>query len=336
MSEIRGNNKNVKKKKKKKKKSIGFKILMGFLAILVALTAIGGGYVYGLFKKLDTVKLDDKNLGISSKEEFSKYDNFKDIKNIALFGVDTEDGGVGRSDSIMVATLDPVHKKLKLTSLMRDSYVNIEGYGNDKLNHAYAFGGPQLSIKTINENFGFNIEDFISVNFSSLPVIIDILGGIEIEIMDNEVNLINDYIRSLNSQLGVSTPYIVSSGYQYLDGYQALAYSRVRYTEGGDYKRTERQRMVLEAVFEKLLNTPASSYSSILNSVLPHVQTNISPTEILSLGTKVVGIGSTSLQQERFPRDGFAEGITINGIYYLQYDKDATIEQVRDYIFDDK
>lgn len=331
MSEIRGNNKNVKKKRKKKKKSIGFKILMGFLAILVALTALGGGYIYGLFKKLDTVKLDDKNLGISSKEEFSKYDNFKDIKNIALFGVDTEDGGVGRSDSIMVATLDPIHKKLKLTSLMRDSYVNIEGYGNDKLNHAYAFGGPQLSIKTINENFGFNIEDFISVNFSSLPVIIDILGGIELEITDEEVGLINNYVSSLNS-----SSYVTSSGYQYLNGDQALAYSRVRYTEGGDYKRTERQRLVLEAVFEKLLSTPASSYSSILNNVLPYVQTNLSPTEILSLGTKVVGIGSTSLQQERFPRDGFAEGTMINGIYYLQYDKTTTIEQVRNYIFDDK
>lgn len=331
MSEIRGNNRNHKNLKKKKKKSIGFKILMGFLAILIALIAIGGGYIYGLLNKFDTVELDDKDLGISSNEEFSKYDNFKDIKNIALFGVDTEDGGVGRSDSIMVATLDPIHNKLKLTSLMRDSYVSIEDYGNDKLNHAYAFGGPQLSIKTINENFGFNIENFISVNFSSLPVIIDILGGIELEITAEEVDLINSYVISLNS-----SAYLASSGYQYLNGDQALAYSRIRYTDGGDYKRTERQRLVLESVFEKLLSTPASSYSSILNNVLPHVQTNLTPTEILSLGTKVVGIGSTSLQQERFPRDDFSEGTMLNDIYYLQYDRESTIDQVRDYIFDNK
>lgn len=322
--------------KKKKKKSIGFKILMGFLALLVAGTALGAGYVYGLLNKLETFELDNKDLGISSTDEFLDYNNYDDIKNIALFGVDAEDGAAGRSDAIMVATIDPAHKKLKLTSFMRDSYVNIEGYGMDKLNHAYAYGGPQLAVKTLNENFGLNIDSFVTVNFSSLPVIIDILGGIEVEITDEELLYINRYVDGLNKTIGSSSPHITSSGYQSLDGTQALAYSRIRYTDGGDYKRTERQRTVLNSVFSKLITTPASSYSSILNSVLPYVQTNLSPTDILSLGTKVISLGNSTLQQERFPRDGFAEGTMINGIYYLSYDKDATIQQVRDYIFDDK
>ncbi|MBU3088482.1 LCP family protein [Clostridium gasigenes] len=327
------NNKNI---KKKKKKSIGFKILMGFLAILIASMAIGGGYLYGLFFKLDNVKLDNKDLGISSTDEFSKYDNYTDIKNIALFGVDAEDGGAGRSDSMMIVTIDPIHSKLKVTSLMRDSYVNIAGHGMDKLNHAYAFGGPQLAIKTINENFGLNVEDFATVNFSSLPIVIDLIGGVDIEIMAEELDSLNASIATHNTANGTNSPNIYATGPQHLDGTQALAYSRIRYTDGGDYKRTERQRTVLESLFTKLIKTSPSSYNSILTNVLPHVQTSLSPTTILSLGTKVLGIGNGTLIQERFPRDGASEGTTIDEIYYLTFDIKDTINQMRDYIFSDK
>jgi len=322
--------------KGKKKKSIGFKILMGFLILLLAIMITGGGYLYGLLNKLNTVDLDNKDLGISSNDEFTKYNNYKDIKNIALFGIDAEEGNIGRSDSIMIATIDPVHNKLKITSLMRDSYVNIDGYGMDKINHAYAFGGPQLAIKTINENFGLNVEDFATVNFSSLPIIIDILGGIDIEITAEELQYINEYIDHLNGLEGTSSPHITYSGYQHIDGIQALSYSRIRYTSGGDYERTQRHRIVLTALFEKLSSTPVSSYSSILNSLLPYVHTNLTPSNILSLGTKIIGLGTTTLEQDRFPRDGYSEGTTIDGVYYLDFDKGTTINQIRDYIFDDK
>ena len=330
------NNRNNKNNKRKKKKSIGFKILMGFLILLLAIMVTGGGYLYGLLSKLDTVDLDNKDLGISSTDEFAKYNNYKDIKNIALFGIDAEEGNTGRSDSIMIATIDPVHNKLKITSLMRDSYVNIDGYGMDKLNHAYAFGGAQLAVKTINENFGLNVEDFATVNFSSLPIIIDILGGIDLDITNEEIQYINDYITQLNSIEGTSSPHITFSGYQHIDGIQALAYSRIRYTSGGDYARTERHRVVLTALFEKIAATPASSYPSILNSLLPYVQTNLTASNILSLGTKVLGLGAATLEQDRFPRDGYSEGTTIDGVYYLDFDKETTINQIRDYIFNDK
>ncbi|MDU3351583.1 MAG: LCP family protein [Clostridium sp.] len=150
--------------KKKKKKSLGFKIFIGFLCVLLAFVVVGGGYVMGLLNKMDNIKLNKDNLGIV-EDEFKEYDNYSKIKNIALFGVDAVDGEAGRSDSIMIATVDPVHNKIKLTSIMRDSYVSIDGHGDDKINHAYAYGGPELAIKTINENFGMNIEDFVSVNF---------------------------------------------------------------------------------------------------------------------------------------------------------------------------
>lgn len=327
------NNQHKRKRKKKKKKSTGFKIFIGFLCVLLAIATVGGGYFVGLLNKMDNVDINKDNLGIA-EEEIKDYDTANKITNIALFGVDATDGETGRSDSIMVATLDPVHNKLKLTSIMRDSYVYIEGYGQDKINHAYAYGGPELSIKTINENFGLNIEDFVTVNFSSLPKIINILGGVDIEITNEELEYINSYIDDINNKDGTNSAHIYSSGVQHLDGTQALAYSRIRYTSGGDYKRTERQRTVLEALFNKLTSTSVSSYNSLLNEVLPYVQTSLSATDILSLGTKVLGIGS-NLEQDRFPRDGYGEGAMIDGVYYLTFDLETAKQQMRDYIFND-
>ena len=321
------------KKKKKKKKSIGFKIFIGFLCVLLAITIVGGGYVIGLINKMDNVKLDKDNLGIV-EDDLKDYDNVDKIKNIALFGLDSTDGETGRSDSIMIATVDPVHNKLKLTSIMRDSYVYIDGHGQDKINHAYAYGGPELSIKTINENFGLNIEDFVSVNFSSLPKIIDILGGVDIEITDEELEYINSYIADINEKDGTYSPSINYSGLQHLDGTQALAYSRIRYTAGGDYKRTERQRTVIDALFTKLTSVSVGSYNSLLNEVLPYVQTNLNAGDILSLGTKVLSIGN-NLEQDRFPRDGYGEGAMINDVYYLTFDIETAKQQMRDYIFND-
>ncbi|MFU7516448.1 LCP family protein [Clostridium sp. HCS.1] len=321
------------KRKKKKKKSIGFKIFISFICILLAIAVIGGGYVIGLLNKMDNVDLNKDNLGII-EDDLKEYDNVNKIKNIALFGLDSTDGETGRSDSIMIATVDPVHNKVKLTSIMRDSYVYIEGYGNDKINHAYAYGGPELSIRTINENFGLNIEDFVSVNFSSLPKIIDILGGVDIEITEEELQYINSYINDINNKDGSNSPHIAYAGLQHLDGTQALAYSRIRYTAGGDYKRTERQRTVLEALFKKLTSASIGSYNSLLNEVLPYVQTNLNAGDILSLGTKVLGIGN-NLEQDRFPRDGYGEGAMIDGVYYLTFDIETAKQQMRDYIFND-
>ena len=320
-------------KNKKKKKSTGFKVLMGFLLVILALLIVGGGYIMGILSKMEKTKINTEDLGIV-EEEFNEYENANKITNIALFGVDSVSGEGGRSDSIMVATVDPVHKKLKVTSIMRDSYVYIDGYGQDKINHAYAYGGPELSIKTINENFGLNIENYATVDFSSLPVIINLLGGIDIEVTSDEIEHINGYIDSLNSLEGTSSGHIYNPGVQHLDGTQALAYSRIRYTAGGDYERTQRHRTVLNALFNKILNSPVTSYPALLNDLLPYVETSLSTTDILSLATEVAGIGN-NLEQDRFPRDGYGQGADIGGVYYLTFDIETAKAQMRDYIFND-
>ena len=318
----------------------GKKITIWILSIVlvIILGAVGGVYFYGnhLFNKLEKVEIDKDDIGITEEveEKLSQYSD--SIINIALFGVDAVDGEAGRSDSIMIATIDTVHKKLKLTSIMRDSYVAIDGHGNDKLYHAYAFGGPQLAIKTLNENFDLNIEDFASVNFETLPKIIDKIGGIELDIDADELEYINGYIAHLNNINGTSEPAIESTGLQHVSGTQALAFCRIRYTSGGDYKRTERHREVLTEIFKKIETMPVTSYPSLLLDILPMVNTSLTYNEILDLGTEVLKLGDSSMELERFPLDEYCEGKMIDGIYYLSFDKETTVEQLHNYIFEDK
>lgn len=300
------------------------KVVLWILGVIISilLVTIGGIYSYGnhLFNKIEKIEIDKSDVGIKDEveEKLSAYSD--SVINIALFGIDAEEGGVGRSDSIIIATIDTTHKKLKLTSIMRDSYVTIEGHGNDKINHAYAFGGPQLAIKTLNENFDLNIDDFVAVNFTTLPKIIDMLGGVTIDITSEEVSHI---------------PGIDVAGTYTLTGEQALAYSRIRYASGGDYVRTDRQRTVLSKVFEKVLSINFTQYPSLLSEILPMVQTNLDYSEILNLGNEVLKMGVTTLEQERFPRDGYCEGKMIDKIYYLTFDKENTVQQLHDYIFED-
>ena len=300
------------------------KVVLWILGVVISilLVTIGGIYSYGnhLFNKIEKIEIDKSDVGIKDEveEKLSAYSD--SVINIPLFGIDAEEGGVGRSDSIIIATIDTTHKKLKLTSIMRDSYVTIEGHGDDKINHAYAFGGPQLAIKTLNENFDLNIDDFVAVNFTTLPKIIDMLGGVTIDITSEEVSHI---------------PGIDTAGTYTLTGEQALAYSRIRYASGGDYVRTDRQRTVLSKVFEKVLSISFTQYPSLLSEILPMVQTNLDYSEILNLGNEVLKMGVTTLEQERFPRDGYCEGKMIDKIYYLTFDKENTVQQLHDYIFED-
>ena len=300
------------------------KVVLWILGVVISilLVTIGGIYSYGnhLFNKIEKIEIDKSDVGIKDEveEKLSAYSD--SVINIDLFGIDAEEGGVGRSDSIIIATIDTTHKKLKLTSIMRDSYVTIEGHGDDKINHAYAFGGPQLAIKTLNENFDLNIDDFVAVNFTTLPKIIDMLGGVTIDITSEEVSHI---------------PGIDTAGTYTLTGEQALAYSRIRYASGGDYVRTDRQRTVLSKVFEKVLSINFTQYPSLLSEILPMVQTNLDYSEILNLGNEVLKMGVTTLEQERFPRDGYCEGKMIDKIYYLTFDKENTVQQLHDYIFED-
>ncbi|MDM0943886.1 LCP family protein [Clostridium perfringens] len=292
-------------------------IILALILVILGLIGVSTYYINLKINKVEKVEINRENLSINEKQV--KEENH--IKNIALFGIDAPKEKVGRSDAIMILTLDEEHKVMKLTSIMRDSYVDIPGHGDDKITHAYAFGGPELAMKTLNENFKVNVEDFMAVNFTSLPEIIDKLGGVKINIIPEEIHHI---------------PGITSPGQQVLNGEEALAYSRIRYATGGDYKRTERQRVVLEAVFEKLKSTPTKEYPSLIDDFLPYIETNMSSMDMIKLATDVAPLVKGNLETARFPLDGYCDGKMINGVWYLVYDRQATLNQIQEYIYDNK
>lgn len=329
---------NKRKTRSEKKKSKKLKIaLISILFVVLFLSGFGLFYVYNTLNKVDktTISRSNEDLGID-KNILNKTSGKDNIINIALYGVDNRsENDRGRSDSIIVLTVDKQHKKLKMSSIMRDSYVNIDGHGKDKINHAYAFGGPQLAIKTLNQNFGLNIKDFVTVDFGNMEDIIDAMGGITLKIRDDEVNYVNIGVNYQASLRGVSPKLLTKPGLQQVDGMQALAYSRIRSTAGGDFERTDRQRIVLEALFNKIKTAGLTQYPSIVNKLSPYVKTSFSSTDMLKLGTDVFTSGMSTIEQERFPLDGYSKGGLINKIWYLQYDEEATKEQIYKYIFED-
>ncbi|GIM28290.1 LytR family transcriptional regulator [Clostridium polyendosporum] len=313
-------------------------IVLTILFILIFIIGFGAFYTYNLLNKVNKTEISKSNddLGIDNSVTEQFKDKEDDIINIAFFGVDQMNPGErGRSDSTMVLTIDTKTKKIKMTSIMRDSYVAIEGYGKDKLNHAYAFGGPQLAIKTLNQNYGLNIKDFVAVNFGELSKIIDELGGVDINIKDYEVKMVNAYIDSVADIIKQPGKHISQPGLQTLSGVQAVAYTRIRYVGNGDFERTERQRTVLTALFNKIKNAGVANYPSMVNKLLPYVETSLSSINLIKIGTNALSTGVTNLEQERFPLDGYCTGATINGVWYLKFDEEATKEQMQKYIFED-
>ncbi len=318
-------------KRKKSPLKITLIIVLAIVLILITAAAASIGI---LTNKMNKVKTTRDDLGITpeiekeineikntpSKENKEGAANDK-IINIALFGIDAGSNDSGRSDSIMILTVDPVHNKMKVASIMRDSYVEIPGYGKDKINHAFAFGGSTLALNTINTNFGLAIDKFVATNFTDMPLIIDKLGGIDLNVTDEELPHLQ--------ALGVS-----NTGIQTLNGEQSLAYSRIRYATGDDFERTSRHRTILGAIYRKLMTVPMSQYPSLLLDFLPLVETNMSSTDLLALGTTINKINGSELIEDRFPRDGFWQNAEIGGIYYLSFEVEPTKRQLQRFIYE--
>lgn len=315
----------------KKKMATWKKVIIGVVVAIIVIIAAGMGYVYSTLNKTNKVKLDNDSLGLNQNTQST--DKKDDIINIALFGLDAPNGEVGRSDADLILTIDKKHHKLKLTSIMRDSYVDVKDHGMTKLTHAYAYGGPELALNTINTNFDLAIDKFITVNFTSLPKVIDKLGGVDINLTPGDLKYMNGYIKNLDNINKTDSPDINSTGMHHLDGTQALAYCRIRY-DGGDQRRTERQRTVLQAVFKKMKDTSVTQYPAILNELLPLVTTNISANEFISLGKDIADTGATQFEDLKVPCDKHEDGKMIDGVYYMTYDLKAETKELHKFIYE--
>lgn len=326
-----------KSKDQSKKNSKKKKVIISVIVILVAIFAGIGIYSYSLLNKVKNTELKKDDLGIKNEavQQIKQEDPGQDVTNIALFGLDRRSKDeASRSDAIIVASIDKKHKKIKLSSVMRDTYVDVPGYGMTKITHAYAYGGPQLAIKTLNENFNLDIKDYVTVDFFSLEKIIDSLGGVTIDIRPEEVKYINSYMSEVSNIEKEKITTVTNSGKVNLNGMQAVAYSRIRYI-GNDFERTERQRKVLTEMLNKIQDGGITKYPSIVSTILPYVETSISKGDMLTMGASILSSGTKNVDQERFPVNGYWQDMMLNGVYYLGTDLKVTADQLHKYIYED-
>ena len=320
-----------------KKIKLRTKVVLSLFMVIVLV--FGGTFAYTFYQlskvKTTEISKDDKDLGIKVKDPI-KEEVSDEIINIALFGLDRRSKDEpARSDSIMILTIDKKHNKIKMSSIMRDTYVKIKGHGETKINHAYAYGGPQLAIRTLNENFDLDIRDYVAVDFFNAEALIDAMGGVTIDIDQEEIGLLNKYAESVASSEKKSVPAISTTGPQTLNGLQAVAYSRIRYTAGGDFVRTERQRTVLQAMMTKLQSLKPTEIPSAVSKLLPFTETSMNSLDLIKIGTKAITTNKMVIEQQRFPVDGYCRGKTIDGVWYLVADMEPTVDQIHKYIYED-
>ena len=326
-------------KAKSTKKRVMKTLLWIFLSILIVIVAAAGTafwYVNDKIGRMNNIKLNEEELGVSENENLDKY------RNIAIFGVDSrsDDYGKGnRSDCIIIASINNETHDVKLISVYRDTYVQIEGHGLDKIAHAYSYGEAPLALKTLNENLDLNITDFVTVNFDAVVDVVDALGGIKMQITSAEVQYINSYIDETSRVTGKKSEHITKAGTYNLDGVQAVAYSRIRYTSGGDHKRTERMRDVIVAMVEKLKTKSITEITKIANNLLKKIEkenlvyTNLNLTDLLSMLPVLSSF--TVAESEGWPYNN--KGAMINEISYgIPVTLESNVEQLHKEVFEDE
>lgn len=301
------------------------------LTVILFIIVVGGFGAYKYINRIKTVQLKGTNEELSISSETEEKSRKENITNILLLGIDNQENA---SDAMMVFSLDKDTNTAKLTSIMRDLSVDLgPNAEKHKINYAYNVGSVEGSVKVVNEQFDLDIKKYIKVSFDGLIKIVDKVGGVYIDVSNEELKYINDYISSINKINGTNSSKISKTGVQNLDGTQALAYSRIRYTNGWDFERTSRQREVLMAIFNKAKGIPVSSYPNLIADLSSNVETNLSTFELLDLAKAVMSLSSEDLEGFRIPIDGTSHDSMDKGIYYLEWDRAANKKALHEFIY---
>lgn len=326
--------KKPKKESKFKKKWMALKkwqrVVIIVVCVIVLLALIALATVYGVYNGF-TTNIDKEDLGISDEIE-NKYGK-TDVFNVAVFGVDTRDENSfkGLSDTIMIVSIDAKNKSVKIVSILRDSYVAIDGHKNQKITHAYSFGGAPLAIKTINENFNMNITDYATINMHKLADAIDVLGGIDIEITESEMNQINQeaLYGDPNAQKGAAL--VDHYGQVHLDGDQAVIFCRLRKQDSDD-ARSNRQKMVINALLTQARKVSPTKYAEVVKTMMSLCETSVSFSEVMSLVPLINE--DVSIEAINIPGDPEqAIGGIYEGAWVWRYDLDAAAERIHMFIY---
>lgn len=262
-------------------------------------------------KNIDTEHITINDEVVENLQE-DEENTVKGYRNIALFGVDSREEELGkgtRSDTIIIASINQDTQEIKLISVFRDTYLNLSNDTYNKCNAAYAKGGPEQAISMLNANMDLNITDYVTVGFGGLIDAIDALGGIEMEVTEAEISHLNNYQLCMAEEMGVDYTPVEKSGKQLLNGMQATAYCRIRYTKGDDFRRAERQRDVLMAMMNKAKGASVSALTDMVNAVLPQVETSLNVNEILSVLGSVAGYNV--VVSDGFPFEENRTGVNV-------------------------
>ena len=321
-----------KRRAKKKKRSRRIGILVAEVIILSVLCV----FAYA------TVKMDKLDFNFLDEDKLEVYKDTGPYTNIALFGLDAREGesiesGV-RSDSMMIASINNETNEVKVVSIFRDTLLKQQDGTFDKANAAYSYGGPQEAIALLNRNLDLDIKNYLSVDFKALSDVIDALGGMELELTAEEVVHMNNYCVETSEVTGKDYERIEPevAGTYHLNGVQATSYARIRATAGGDYKRAERQRLVIEKIVEKAQKANLKSLDKIIDVVFPQVSTSFSSKDL-------IGIAANALSYQLGETQGFPYCIAdtdvvdgYEGSYVVPSDFDGDVKKLHEFLFNEK
>ena len=273
----------TKSKRRLRKKQIAFAVELVLLIML-------SGVLF-LWNKVNQITWDTTLAPIKFNEITEETQEvLEGYTTVALFGVDNRSVGdydTGNSDSIMIVSINNATKETRIVSLFRDTYLQVTDTMYRKCNHAYNTGGPQLALEMINRNLDLNVQDYAAVDFYAVAKAVNAVGGIEMTLSKEEAYWMNyTYIDHCSEVTGIPSSH-VSEGTQILDGIQTVAYCRVRYTAGDDFKRTSRQRDVIMKLYEKAMNASPSELSNLIDAVFPSISTSFTAPELLELAKDV-------------------------------------------------
>ncbi|MGN0513250.1 MAG: LCP family protein [Lachnospiraceae bacterium] len=347
-------------RKSNKRIPVWCKILLGILIFLTIIIIAGVIFVYNKLGKINHVieietlpveeeffEIDetaeaDKDMIQLAPEDVTWSDTVEvkgedDIVNILLIGQDRRPGeSRARSDTMIIASVNKTDKTITLISLMRDMYVRIPGYSDNRINAAYAFGGMKLLDETIKLNFDIDIDGNVEVDFYGFCDVVDALGGVDIDVKSYEIDSINAGTRAIYLQRKYTSeaPVITTAGTYHLNGAQALSYARIRYQGNADYERTQRQRLVLVSLFNKLKTVSISEMLKLADTVLPMVNTDMTSTQIIGLATDVLMMGVGNIETHNIPQEASYHSANIRGMSVLVPDLDDCRTKLSEFIYE--
>ena len=299
-------------------------------ALVLALLASGVVYAATKLNKIDTQEIPKEDIVINQEAEAAG----EGYTNVALFGGDSRTGqlekGV-RTDTIIVASLNNKTKEIKMVSVYRDTLLDIGDGTLQKCNAAYSFGGPEQAINMLNRNLDLDIQNYVTVDFGIVAEVNDQLGGVEIDVKEEEVQYINEFIDETGAVAGKEVNYVQNGGPQLLDGVQATTYARIRSTAGGDFTRTERQRLVIEKMVEKIKQSDLGTINNIIDEVFPSISTNFTVAEILSYAKDFAKY--TLGENSGFPFEKTTDTISGLGSIVIPVSLESNVQELHKFLY---